>query len=111
MNFLRVLPVLPSAVALVAHFFRSGRLGMTTACLVFPAILLIPQRWSARLVQVALVLDSLEWVRTLVVLASPRDALGDSWTRMAIILGVVGALTAASALVFRMKGLRERYEL
>ena len=111
MNLLRVLPVLLSAVVLAAHFFRSGRLGLTSVCLVFPAVLLIPHRWSARLVQIALVLGSLEWVRTLVVLASHRNAMGDSWTRMALILGVVAVLTAVSALVFRMKGLRERYEL
>jgi len=111
MNFVRALPVLLSAVLLAAHFFRAGRPGLTSVCLVFPAILLIRHRWPARLVQIALVLGSLEWVRTLVVLASHRHAMGDPWTRMAIILGAVAVLTAASALVFRMKGLRERYEL
>jgi hypothetical protein len=111
MNFVRLLPVLLSAVVLAAHFLRAGRFGLTTICLLFPAILLIPHKVSARVVQIALVLGSLEWMRTLVVLASHRQAMGEAWTRMAIILGFVAAFTAASALAFRMKGLRERYEL
>jgi hypothetical protein len=36
--------------------------------------------------------------------------MGEPWTRMAIILGVVAVITAASALVFRSRALRERYQ-
>ena len=111
MNFVRLLPVFLSALVLAAHFLRAGRFSLTTICLLFPAILLIRHKVSARVVQVVLVLGSLEWVRTLVMLASHRQAVGEAWTRMAIILGVVAVLTAVSALVFRMKALRERYEL
>lgn len=111
MNFLRVLPALLGALVPAAHFLRSGRPGLTSVGLVFPTILLIPHRWSARLVQIALVLGSLEWVRTFVVVASHRQAMGDALTRMAIVLGIVAVLTAASALFFRMKAPRERYEL
>jgi hypothetical protein len=111
MNVVRLLPVFLSALVLAAHFLRSGRFSLTTLCLLFPVILLIRHKVSARIVQLALVLGSLEWVRTLVVLASHRQAMGEAWTRMAIILGAVAAFTAASALVFKMKGLRERYDL
>jgi hypothetical protein len=58
-----------------------------------------------------LVLGGIEWIRTLVAIAGRRQAAGEAWLRMVVILGVVAAFTFASVLVFRSKKLEERYGL
>jgi len=67
--------------------------------------------WVARLLQIVLVIGALEWIRTLVVFATARAAAGQSWTRLAVILGVVALLTLVSAMVFQGASLSRRYRL
>jgi len=98
-------------VLLAAHFFRVRMIPLVALSLAFPFVLLVPRRWAARLVQVVLVLGALEWIRRMLELIMARQAEGRGWLRMAIILVVVAAITAASALVFRMNALRKRYQL
>ena len=64
-TFLRALPVVLSALVLAAHFFRSRQLPLVAVSLALPLLLLVRERWSARVVQAGLVLGALEWVRTL----------------------------------------------
>ena len=111
MNIVRLLPVFLSAFLLAAHFFRAGAYPLVAVSLAFPLVLLAPRRWAARLVQIVLALGVLEWVRTALLLIMARQAEGVPWTRMAIILGFVAAVTAASALVFRFESLKKRYQL
>ncbi|MEE9612832.1 MAG: hypothetical protein V3W19_16385 [Desulfatiglandales bacterium] len=111
MNFFRLLPVILSALILGAHFFRAGGLLFVLIALAIPVILLIHRPWVARLVQIILVGGGLEWVRTLVRLASERQAIGEPWNRLAIILGGVAILTACSALLFSLSALRKLYSL
>jgi hypothetical protein len=111
MNILRLLPVLVSFLVLAAHFLRSGNVAVVALCLALPLVLLVRRPWAARVVQLALLLGGLEWIRTLVALASHRQAMGEAWIRMAVILGAVGLVTLLSALVFRARALRERYRL
>jgi len=111
MNIIRLLPVFLSALLLAAHFLRARMYPLVAVSLAFPFVLLLTRRWSVRLVQTALVLGALEWVRTMLQLVMIRQAAGQPWTRMAIILGSVAALTAASCLVFRLGPLKERYKL
>jgi len=111
MNFLRLLPAILSCVLLAAHFSRNDILSLALVSLVLPFLLLVRRPWVPRLFQVVLVLGALEWVRRLVALALERQAIGGEWVRMAVILGVVAALTASSALVFRSGALKERYGL
>ena len=59
--------------------------------------------------QVLLILGSLVWIYTLWNLAHLRQAMGEPWERLALILGVIALFTAGSALMFRTRGLRERY--
>ena len=96
--FLRALPVFLSALFLAAHFFRSRQLVLVAVSLALPFLLLVRKRWSARVVQVGLVLGALEWVRTLTFFAGQRMEAGRPWGRLAVILGTVAALTALSAL-------------
>ncbi len=109
MNFVRLLPVILSAFLLGAHFLRAGNLLLVLISLAIAFILLIHRPWVARLVQIALVVGGLEWLRALVGLISIRQATGAPWGRLVLILGGVAILTACSALVFRLSALRKLY--
>ncbi len=98
----RALPIVLSALVLAAHFYRSRNLAMVAVSLTLPLLLFVRERWSARVVQAGLVLGALEWVRTLAFFAGQRMEVGRPWGRLAVILGVVAALTALSALAVRV---------
>ncbi len=111
MNFLRLLPVILSCLLLAAHFSRNEIMLLTLVSLALPFLLLVRRPWVPRLFQVLLVVGALEWIRRLIALALERQGAGEAWVRMAAILGMVAALTASSALVFRAGGLKGRYGL
>ena len=99
MRFLRTALVVLSAIILAAHFLRSGDILLMAGSLVFPLLLLVRQLWAVRLVQLLLLLGSVEWIRTTIDLIHERQALGMTWDRLAFILVAVALLTAASAVV------------
>lgn len=105
------IPVVLSLVVLGAHFLRYGHDIGVIGSLVLIAILFLRQPWVARLVQVALVLGALEWLRTLYSLAQVRAAMGEPATRMLVILGGVALVTLVSALLFQTRPLRKVYRL
>ena len=105
------LPVVLSLVILGAHFMRYGNSIGVVGALALIALLIVRQPWVARLMQVVLVLGALEWIRTLYELAQVRAALGQPFTRMMIILGIVAAVTFCSALLFQSPALKKIYRL
>jgi hypothetical protein len=109
MNFFRLLPVFISFLLLSAHFFRAGQSALALAPIIFMLLLFIRQSWVPWVIQLTLVLGSIEWLRTLVSVAQVRIEFGVPWMRMAVILGVVALFTAFSSLMFRNKALRNRY--
>ncbi len=109
MNFLRLTPVLMSALLMAAHFSRAGNLVFVIISLAAPFLLVLRYKWVALVFQVALVLAAMEWLRSLLAIAVRRQEMGEPWIRMAVILGAVALLTALSALVFWTKGMKERY--
>jgi hypothetical protein len=109
MNLLRLLPVILSFLLLAAHFSRNDIIPLVYVSLALPFLLLVRRPWVSRLLQFLLVLGGLEWLRRLVALAGERQAAGKPWVRMALILGAVALVTFTSALVFRLRALRERY--
>lgn len=109
MNFVRLLPVMLSILLLAAHFFRAGENIYVFVLLALLLLLAIKKSWVPWLLQVALVLGAVEWLRTLMFVAQMRIEFGMPWTRMAIIMGAVAMFTALSSLVFRGKALRKRY--
>jgi hypothetical protein len=88
-----------SAVLIAAHFLRSGSYVLTAAGALFPALLLLRTRLAVRIVQLLLIIAAAEWLRTLVLIALERQAVGEPWMRMAFILGAVAVLTLASAVL------------
>lgn len=109
MNFLRLIPVFISFLLLGAHFLRAGNIAIVVILLAFLFLLFIKKYWVPWVIQLILLLGSLEWVRTLVSVAQLRIGADMPWTRMAVILGAVALFTALSCLVFRSKALRKRY--
>ena len=110
MIFLYVLLIILSFLVLGAHFLRVGALPLVALSLFLPFLLLLsPRPWVARVLQVALVLAGLEWLRTMFTLIAGRQASGDPWVRMAVILGVVALMAFVSAATFQLRPLRDFY--
>jgi hypothetical protein len=110
MMVLRLSPVILSALLLSAHFSRHDLPLLSALTAAFPLVLLVRRSWVPSLTRWVLVLGTLEWVRTLFTIARQREAAGDAWLRMAVILGFVAAVTLASATVFTSQRVRERYQ-
>jgi len=75
------------------------RLGWWPAALLaalLPLWLMVPRRWSVRLVQFVFVLATCEWFRTLALLLAARRASGMPYLRLTAILAAVILLTAAA---------------
>ena len=104
-------PVILSLVILGAHFMRYGNSMGVVGALALIALLIVRRPWVARLMQFVLILGALEWVRTLYELVQVRAALGQPFTRMMIILGIVAAVTFCSALLFQSPVLKKIYRL
>jgi hypothetical protein len=103
---LRLIPVFLSSLLLAAHFSRANQPVLLLAALALPFLLLIRQPWSARTVQLALILGGLEWLRAAWGYVRQRMETGEPWGRLVAILGAVTLFTWASALVFRSPRLR-----
>ena len=111
MNVLRLFPVIFSFLILSAHFSRAGSPLLLIIFLLLPLLLFIKKTWVVRLIQIFLVIGSIEWIRILFVYTNERQAIGQPYIRLIIILGVVALFTGLSALVFRNQALRKRYKL
>ena len=109
MNVLKLLPVILSFLLLGAHFFRAGHLALTVLSLSILLLLFVRKSWVPRLIQAALVLAALEWLRSLLMLVYLRIEWGEPWQRLAVILGGVVLFTLLSSLVFRAKSLKSHY--
>ena len=79
-------PIVLSLVVLGAHFMRFGNYVGVVGALLLIGLLFVRQSWVARLMQVVLLLGTLEWVRTIYALAAVRAAHGQPFGRMAAIL-------------------------
>lgn len=98
--------VLLTAVALLvlgAHFFRAGLLPLAAGCLVLPALLFVRAPWASWVLQAALALGVLEWLRTAWLFAAARAASGLPYTRLLLILGGVALFTGVAALALRSR--------
>lgn len=107
MNFIRLLPVILSCLLMSAHFSRANLNAIVLLWLVLPFLLFVKRKWVARLFQLLMIIGSIIWLDTTYRLITMRQALGESWTRLAIILGVVALFTLLSALVFENRKLKD----
>ena len=91
---------------LTAHFWRAANWPLALLSVAMVALLALPRRWAARLVQLALLLAGAEWLWTALLFIQQRMAFDRPWLRLAFILGGVALASVASALVFRHPRLR-----
>lgn len=97
-NFLRILPFLLCSLLMAAHLFRANLLILMIISLLIPFVLIIKSKISLRIVQITLVIYSLEWIRTMISYVAERMENGDNWLRLAIILSVVALANLLSIL-------------
>ena len=106
---LRLLPAALAFLVLGAHFLRADHLALVVAALAAVAILFVRRPWAARIVQGALVLGALEWLRTLALLAGERRSADAPYLRMTLILAGVALATALSLLAFRSRAVKQHF--
>jgi hypothetical protein len=109
--FGRLLPVVLSLILMGAHFSRMNMDLLVVVPLVLLGLLFVRKAWSVRVIQGALIIGGFEWMRSMFGYISERQATGEDWTRLAIILSVVGLFTILSGLVFFSKKLKAHYRL
>jgi hypothetical protein len=109
-----VLRLSPAALALVvlgAHVLRAGDLALVVLTLGVVPLLFVRRPLAARAVQAALAIGTLEWLRTLTILAGERRAAGAPYLRLTLILGGVALATALSLLAFRSRSVKDHFRL
>lgn len=111
MILFRLLPAVLSLLLLAAHAYRSTHLVMMLACIAMLVLMWLPRPWAGRTLQFALLLGSLEWLRTTVTLVIERNQAHVPYMRLGLILGTVTMLTALSSLVLRQARVRAYFGL
>jgi len=109
MPFLLLTPAIFSLLVTCAHLFRGGAGLLVLVVLPLPWLLLLRRGWVARFFQVFLLLATLEWIRTGVVLALERHKAGAPWLRMALILGAVATFNFFAMALFETRTLQRIY--
>jgi hypothetical protein len=94
---------------MAAHWLRGGMLALSAGSLLLPLLLLVPRRWAALAMQLALVIAAAEWTRTGLHLAMVRLQNRDDWLRGTLILLGVAAFNLFAAALYRTTTLRRRY--
>lgn len=82
---------------LAAHFFRAGLVPFAGLSAALVVLLFVRMPWAARVLQVALAVGTLEWLRTAWIFAAARAAADQPYARLLVIIGTVAALTALAA--------------
>lgn len=94
---------------LAAHFFRAGLAPLTVLCVALVGLLFVRSPWASRVLQAALALGAIEWVRTAWVFAAARLALGQPYGRLLVILAGVALVTGAAALLLGSAAARRHF--
>jgi hypothetical protein len=108
---LRLAPAVTACILLAAHFLRFYAFGIVGFCLLLPFLLLRRRAWTARIVQIVLLLGALVWGRAGYVFARQRMLAGEPWGRLVIIIGGVTLYTLVAAVLFETPPMRRRYGL
>ncbi len=82
---------------------------MATICVSLVCLTMVRRPWAARVLQFALLLGSVEWLRAAIFLVNQREVMGQPFVRLAVILGAVCLFTTLSSFVFQTKTLKSRF--
>ena len=98
-----------ATLIVAAHFLRAGDAILALACVAALGLLLIKRSWVLQVGQVLLVSAFALWVSVAVDLIRLRQAFGEPWTRLAVILGAVALLNLFAAFMLRTDTLKRSY--
>jgi len=98
-----------SLMLLAAHFFRAQQVLLAALALGLVLMMVWRRPWVLRVVQAALLLGALEWLRTLWMLVMERSAMGQPYVRLAVILGLVAASGLGACLVLQLPRIQRHY--
>ena len=110
----RLLPPLLSLGLLAAHYFRKApfptvKFMFVGIALVLMLLLLIPNRWTVKPVQLVLLLGGWEWIATMLRVMAERQAEGAPYLRMCVILSAGTLFTWWSAFLPSLGRLKRDY--
>jgi len=94
---------------LAAHLVHGGFLPLAGLAIFSLALLAVPHRWAARILQAVLAVATIEWALTTYVLAQLRVAHGQPYLRLVAILGLVTLFSATATLLFELPVMRRRF--
>jgi len=103
------IPIILTCIVLGAHFLRSGSLFVVILCLAAPFLLLVRRAWSLWALQGLAYFSALVWASTTLDMIQMRTLLGESWTRLAIILGTVILFSIFSGLLLNAPAFKARH--
>ncbi len=109
LNALRLMPVFIALAILAAHFYRAHAWVPFGIAIALLPLLFARAPWAARVLQAALAIGALEWLRTAAALVALRQSMGLPYTRLAIILGFVAVGTGLAAFIFQARPVRARF--
>ncbi len=104
-------PIVLSFLLLGAHYLRYGNTLVVAGLVALMGLLFLRRWWVARLMQFVLAIGVFEWLRVMLMLVQERMAYGAPYLRLAVILGVVVAITLVAALLFQTRELKAFYRL
>jgi hypothetical protein len=111
MTIVYLMPPIFTILLLTVHFFRGNNLPAVIIFFLLLLVLFVQRPGAARIVQVGLLLGSIEWVRTTISLVCARIDMGEPFIRLAFILGGVSLLTACSAIVFQTPKIKTYFKI
>jgi hypothetical protein len=93
----RVALTVLSLLLLAAHFYRSGVYVLVVAAIALTGLAFVVRPWAGRMLGLALLCGTFEWLRTAWSFAALRASMGLPYTRLLVILGGVATFTLVSA--------------
>ena len=108
---MQLTPAVLSFLVIGAHFFRAGHWLLVLVSVILICSLIVREPIIVKIVRAALLLTTIEWLRTAYVFASARYEHGEPWLRLAAILGGVALVSFLSTFLFYTKSLKKMYHL
>lgn len=99
-------PAVLSWWLLAAHFFRMGLLAPTALCGLAPLSFALRGNVTRVVSQVAMLVGAALWLHTASTLVAARQATGQPWLRLVVILGAVAAFHLLSAALLQRQRMR-----
>ena len=98
--------VMVASMLMAAHFLRFMVLPLAGLTMLLPFLLFFRRTWAVRVQQVWLTVGTLMWLGTTRHLVLDRQAHGQPFLRLALILGAVALFSAGAVTVLELRPLR-----